>query len=133
MEIEAANNLGSKSLTGNMIDDLQINKIRGEKVFLEEEIEERANEEFKSKFEGDQFPADEKKEELEEVIEELNDITGLLDRKLGFELHEKTETLMTQIIDIETEDVIKEMPPHEMLDMAAKISEMVGLIIDEKV
>jgi flagellar protein FlaG len=40
---------------------------------------------------------------------------------------------MTQIIDIKTEEVIKEMPPEEMLDLAAKIHKMVGLILDEKV
>jgi len=40
---------------------------------------------------------------------------------------------MVQIVDLKTQEVIKELPPEEMLDLEAKIHEMVGLLIDEKV
>ena len=76
---------------------------------------------------------EEMKDELEEKIDDMNDIMETLDEKLSFELHDKTETIMTQIVDIKTKEVIKEMPPKEMLDLAARIHEMVGLIIDEEV
>ena len=81
----------------------------------------------------DQLSAEELRDDLEEKIDEMNDIMETLDEKLSFELHDKTETIMTRIIDIKTKEVIKEMPPKEMLDLAARIHEMVGLIIDEEV
>ena len=81
----------------------------------------------------DQLSAEELRDDLEEKIDDMNDIMETLDEKLSFELHDKTETIMTSIIDIKTKEVIKEMPPKEMLDLAAKIHEMVGLIIDEEV
>ena len=40
---------------------------------------------------------------------------------------------MVQVIDVNTEEVIKELPPEEMLDLKARIHEMVGILIDEKV
>ena len=81
----------------------------------------------------DQLSPEELKEDLKEKIDDMNDIMETLDEKLSFELHDKTETIMTQIIDIKTKEVIKEMPPEEMLDLSARIHEMVGLIIDEEV
>ena len=76
---------------------------------------------------------EEMKDELKEKIDDMNDIMETPDEKLSFELHDKTETIMTKIVDIKTKEVIKEMPPKEMLDLAARIHEMVGLIIDEEV
>ena len=77
--------------------------------------------------------SDKLKKELEEKIDDMNSIMETLEEKLSFKLHDDTDRIMTQIIDIQTEEVIKEMPPEEMLDLAAKIHEMVGLILDEKV
>jgi hypothetical protein len=37
------------------------------------------------------------------------------------------------VIDSETSEVIKEIPPEKILDMIAKIEKMIGLIIDEKI
>lgn len=73
------------------------------------------------------------KEEVRDKVEEMNNIVDLLDRDIAFKLHDKTKQLMVQIIDVKTQEVIKEMPPEELLDLIARIEEMVGLIIDEKV
>jgi len=81
----------------------------------------------------DKLSPEELRDDLEEKIDDMNDIMETLDEKLAFELHDDTETIMTQIIDIKSREVIKEMPPKEMLDLAARIHEMVGLIIDEEV
>ena len=81
----------------------------------------------------DQLSAEELREDIEEKVDDMNDIMETLDEKLSFKLHDDTETIMTQIIDIKTKEVIKEMPPKEMLDLSARIHEMVGLIIDEEV
>ena len=76
---------------------------------------------------------EEVEQELEDIIEEMNQIVDLSDRYLSFRLHDETETLMTQVINMNTEEIIREMPPEEMLDLSAKISRMVGLILDETV
>ena len=76
---------------------------------------------------------DELKKELKEKIEDINKITETLDENLSFKLHDGTEKMMVQVINIETKEVIKEMPPEEMLDLSARIHKMVGILIDEKV
>ena len=81
----------------------------------------------------DQLSSEELRDDLEEKIDDMNNIMETLEEQLAFELHDKTERIMTQVINIKTKEVIKEMPPEEMLDLAARVHEMVGLIIDEEV
>jgi flagellar protein FlaG len=39
---------------------------------------------------------------------------------------------MVQIKNVDTGDVISEIPPKRVLDMVAKMEEMVGLIFDKR-
>ncbi|HLV10743.1 MAG TPA: flagellar protein FlaG [Halanaerobiales bacterium] len=73
------------------------------------------------------------RERVEETVNNMNDIVEDVIESLRFKLHEDTKRLMCQIINIETMEVIKELPPEEMLDLSARIQEMVGIILDEKV
>lgn len=63
----------------------------------------------------------------------MNDIVEKVREGLQFRIHEDTERLMIQVIDVKTREVIKELPPEDMLDLSARIQEMVGILIDEKV
>jgi flagellar protein FlaG len=36
------------------------------------------------------------------------------------------------VINRQTHEVIKEIPPEQLLDMIARIWEMIGLLVDEK-
>jgi len=73
------------------------------------------------------------KEELEESIEEINKTVEALHKDLRFQVHEKSDRLMVEVIDVIKNEVIKEIPPRQLLDMLGRIREMVGLIIDEKI
>lgn len=79
------------------------------------------------------FNSSEMKNRLKEEIEDLNKITENVTENLSFELHEDTNKMMVRVIDTKTDEVIKELPPEEMLDLSARIHKMVGLLIDEKV
>ncbi len=49
-----------------------------------------------------------------------------------FGIHEKTNRITVKIVDKDTKEVIKELPPEKMLDMIAKVWEYAGLFVDEK-
>ena len=40
---------------------------------------------------------------------------------------------MVSIIDRETEEVLREVPPEQILKMVAKIWEVIGIFVDEKI
>ncbi|GAB6100065.1 hypothetical protein JCM16358_19440 [Halanaerocella petrolearia] len=73
------------------------------------------------------------KEELEEGVEQLNEAVQPFHKELNFELHEESERMMTKVVNTENNEVIREIPPKEVLDMLGKIKEMVGLILDKKI
>ncbi len=53
--------------------------------------------------------------------------------QLSFTFHKETKSLVVKVIDPDTNKVIREIPPEELLDLAARIQEMLGLLIDKKV
>ncbi|HBK67556.1 MAG TPA: flagellar biosynthesis protein FlaG, partial [Firmicutes bacterium] len=40
---------------------------------------------------------------------------------------------MVQVIEANTEEIITEIPPEKILDLVARIEEMIGLMVDKKV
>ncbi|MGF7184687.1 flagellar protein FlaG [Desulfitispora alkaliphila] len=72
-------------------------------------------------------------EDLEEMVKASNELMDAIDRGLKFSVHEGTNRTLVQVIDRNTDDVIKEIPPEKMLDLVARIWEVVGIFVDEKV
>ena len=50
---------------------------------------------------------------------------------LRFAVHEDTGRTVVRIIDEETNEVVREVPPEELLDVAAKMEQMMGMLLDE--
>ncbi len=67
-----------------------------------------------------------------EAIERANKAIVGSNRNFEFTIHEATKEIMIKVLDSETNEIIREIPPEEILDMVAKIWEMVGIIVDER-
>lgn len=52
---------------------------------------------------------------------------------LDFNIHEKTHDIMVKVLNKETGEVIREIPPEKTLDLVAKMMEIAGIMVDEKV
>lgn len=72
------------------------------------------------------------KKELSELTSEMNKFLELVNSDIQFVLHEKTQRLIVRVVDVRENKVLKEFPPHEMLDTLAKIRDYVGLLLDKK-
>lgn len=53
-------------------------------------------------------------------------------RRFEFSIHEKTREIMVKVIDTQTDEVVREIPPEKVLDMVATMWEMAGIIVDER-
>lgn len=51
---------------------------------------------------------------------------------LDFSVHQTTKQIMVKVLDKETGEVIREIPPEKNLDLLAKLWEMAGILVDEK-
>lgn len=52
--------------------------------------------------------------------------------RFEFKVHERTGRIMVKLIDNDTDEVLKEIPPEKILDLVASIWDMVGILVDER-
>lgn len=71
-------------------------------------------------------------EQLKKMIAEMNKKINNSNEEAVFGVHEDTNRIMIKILDKDTKEVIKEFPPEKTLDMIAKIWEMAGILVDER-
>ena len=69
-------------------------------------------------------------EQIRKAVEQLN--RNLSNSEAVFGIHEDTNRVMIKIVDKNTKEVIKELPPEKTLDMIAKVWEIAGLLVDER-
>lgn len=72
-------------------------------------------------------------EDVAKLTEHLNKFMVTIDADLQFELHEDTQRLIVKFINKKDHQVIKEFPPHELLDTLAAIRDYVGILLDKRV
>lgn len=51
---------------------------------------------------------------------------------LEFEVHDATGRLKVTVLDSDTGKIIREVPPQQVLDMVAKLDEMMGILFEQK-
>lgn len=69
-------------------------------------------------------------EQIRKAVEQLN--KNMSHSEAIFGIHEATNRVTIKIVDKDTKEVIKELPPEKTLDMIAKAWELAGILVDEK-
>ncbi len=69
---------------------------------------------------------------IKSAVEHANKSMRHAKTKCEFSYHEETKRVSIKVIDEETEEVIREIPPEETLEMLSKMWELAGLMVDEK-
>lgn len=67
-------------------------------------------------------------ERLEKVFKALAGPETVLD----INIHEKTHQIMVKVLDKETGELIREVPPEKLVDLVATMMEISGIIVDQK-
>lgn len=79
------------------------------------------------------YSKDISKEQVQETVDTLNEFLKPTRHHLQFELHEELERYFVSVVNPETDEIIREIPPKKMLDMYAKMAEYMGFLVDEKI
>lgn len=69
-------------------------------------------------------------EQIRKAVEQMN--KSMFNSEAVFGIHEGTNRVTIKIVDKDTKEVIKELPPEKTLDMIAKVWEMAGILVDER-
>ena len=68
---------------------------------------------------------------VEKAADRLNEATRGLNRDLAVSVHEGTGLLVVEVTDPATGDVIRQIPPEQLLEVEESIDNIVGLFVDD--
>ena len=120
------------------IDPLQLNKIheQTQKAVVQESHRQDPRQKQQDKVLGREQRVVEWErtymEDLEEAVKKVNITAETFNVGLRFRIHEESERIMVQVINLENNEVIKEIPPEKILNVVAQIQNIIGLFIDTR-
>lgn len=69
-------------------------------------------------------------EQIRKAVEQMN--KNMANSEAVFGIHEGTNRVTIKIVNKDTKEVIKELPPEKTLDMIARVWDMAGILVDER-
>lgn len=73
------------------------------------------------------------KEKVQKAVDALNEFMTVQNRNSKFVMHDGLDRYFVEVVDAETEEVIREVPPRKLLDAFYTMQKFLGMIIDEKI
>jgi flagellar protein FlaG len=68
-------------------------------------------------------------EVLAEVVEQLSEVVTLMNKGLAFSVDEDSGSAIVKVMDIDTGDIIRQIPSDEALELAQKLQDVKGLLM----
>jgi flagellar protein FlaG len=97
------------------------------------EIKAAAFEKFESSLPGNRESGDESPLDLNAAAADLERISLAFNKKLQFVVDHQSHEVIVKVIDVETDKVIKVLPPEELQRLHNRIKETIGFLFDERV
>lgn len=69
---------------------------------------------------------------MEDAIDKMNKTIQIFNKRIKLSFHEESKRVVIKVIDIQTDKVIKEIPPKEALNFISKLHESIGVLMDKK-
>ncbi|MFD0961898.1 flagellar protein FlaG [Paenibacillus chungangensis] len=81
---------------------------------------------------GNPSMSEERRQQLVSNIENVIQAIQSTDTQIKRSVHEGTNQIVYKVVNKESGEVIKQIPEEKLLDIATKIMELTGIIVDEK-
>lgn len=96
------------------------------------EVLKRATEAIEAQLQQPGRPQEVAVAKLKDLAKNVNEIASLFSIQARFDVHKETKDIMVRVMNTQTNKVIREIPPKQILDMVAKFMELLGILVDEK-
>ncbi|MFJ6210795.1 flagellar protein FlaG [Lysinibacillus sp. NPDC092081] len=77
--------------------------------------------------------AEETKAKVQQAVNTMNQMLEATHSAAKFVYHEGLERYYVTVVDQDTEEVVKEIPPKKLLDAFYEMQKMLGMIVDKKI
>lgn len=71
--------------------------------------------------------------DVKEVLESFQEISKTIQTKLNFTIHEENNEIIIKVIDKESNELIRQFPSDEMLNLQDKMRDMAGFLFNANV
>jgi flagellar protein FlaG len=105
----------------------KVSKIADQNVRPDRKIKEEKNVEDGQKGKEDVQVSQDLLNELEHDINTIHNVG------LEFSMHEESGRTMIKVVEKDTGDLIKQIPPEEVLELIARMGDVLGILFDERV
>ncbi|PJO41190.1 flagellar protein FlaG [Lysinibacillus xylanilyticus] len=77
--------------------------------------------------------AEETKAKVQQAVNTMNQMLEVTHSAAKFVYHEGLERYYVTVVDQNTEEIVKEIPPKKLLDAFYEMQKMLGMIVDKKI
>ena len=89
---------------------------------------------------GSRRPAEQQKHDapgsprpsVKNLVDSLNEAMRVINTSISFSIDKDTGKTVIKVMDSDTKKLIRQIPPEDMLRVAARIQDLVGVLYDEK-
>lgn len=74
---------------------------------------------------------EERQARIERIAEAMDNYVKSIQRDLDIRIDRETGTVMVKVLNRETGEVIREIPPEELLNLASKMEEVAGVLLNK--
>lgn len=71
-------------------------------------------------------------DEIDELIGELNDVMRVMNTKISFSIDTETNRPVIQVSDKDTGELIRQIPPEELMRVSQRLSDVLGILFDDR-
>ena len=126
---ERVNDTSSRMAFADNSQDMQVQRIDDVQNLPQYNQTEEQEDPLKAREERE--PMDEKS--VSYMTKELNELMSKINCNLEFQYHKEVNMMSVRMLDKKTHEVLKEVPPEDMLDQMAKAREWLGAFLDKNV
>ena len=77
--------------------------------------------------------SEEIKQKVQEAVTKMNEMLEVNNNASRFMYHEGLDRYYVTVVDSQTDEIVKEIPPKKLLDAFYEMQKMLGMIVDKKI
>ncbi|MBE3568885.1 MAG: flagellar protein FlaG [Bacillales bacterium] len=117
-----------------MVEKVANSELIYQAVTLQQDVLKRTAEDQTTMTQQPAFPQlSHSKEQVQEIVESMNHFLKSSNTHLKFVLHDQLKEYYVKIVNDETNEVVKEIPPKKLLDIYAAMANYLGILVDKKI
>ncbi len=73
------------------------------------------------------------RETIEKILVKANELARKFSRELSFSYDDRIDKIVVKVMEGDTEKVIRQIPPEEMIRLSLRMDEIMGMLINQSV